>query len=309
MKPVMKFFTKALNMIRTMPVEQDPTRSNMIADDYLITAVTSAMRMSLNEARNAGRAGWWDPEVCSISYLHGMREKALQDGDHISTLNYTAMLACLETEQPQPVPENKKPVNPFEDTVAELLKRQREFSVNAFGDHNLVTGVYGHLLKELDEVALDPEDITEWADCFILAMDGAHRKLFTKGAANNIGMYATLAGWISAYMQNRSEGTYNSIDGLKEFVKASKLLAEARPETWCAFASKVIQVMQASTNFTQAQLFEAVAAKQEKNAARDWGNIEDQDPSKPIEHKRDGEEQERKEAELSQAEVNKPYEG
>lgn len=59
------------------------------------------------------------------------------------------------------------------------IKRQREFSLSTFGPFNGATGVLDHLKKELVEVEENPEDLFEWIDVIILAIDGALRSGFT----------------------------------------------------------------------------------------------------------------------------------
>lgn len=54
------------------------------------------------------------------------------------------------------------------------LKRQAAWSVETFGPQRLA-GVIDHLRKEVDEVAAEPHDLTEWVDVLILAFDGAMR--------------------------------------------------------------------------------------------------------------------------------------
>lgn len=60
------------------------------------------------------------------------------------------------------------------DLVAHL-HRQREFSVNTFGPGSRTAGVIDHISKELNEIAAAPEDVTEWVDVVLLALDGAWR--------------------------------------------------------------------------------------------------------------------------------------
>lgn len=63
---------------------------------------------------------------------------------------------------------------PYFDLVRHL-HRQREFSLKTFGPGARTKGVLAHIRKELDEVAKDPTDITEWVDIVLLALDGAYR--------------------------------------------------------------------------------------------------------------------------------------
>lgn len=60
------------------------------------------------------------------------------------------------------------------DLVAHL-RRQREFSLRAFGPGARTQGVLDHIRKELAEVEADPGDVVEWADLIMLALDGAWR--------------------------------------------------------------------------------------------------------------------------------------
>jgi hypothetical protein len=55
------------------------------------------------------------------------------------------------------------------------LDRQRAFSLKTFGPGARTEGVLAHIRKELDEVAANPGDLSEWADVVILALDGAWR--------------------------------------------------------------------------------------------------------------------------------------
>lgn len=55
------------------------------------------------------------------------------------------------------------------------IARQREWSVNTFGPGQRTAGVVDHITKELREVLDAPDDLSEWADIIILALDGAQR--------------------------------------------------------------------------------------------------------------------------------------
>ena len=55
------------------------------------------------------------------------------------------------------------------------LQRQREFSERTFGPGRRTAGVCDHIRKELIEIESAPEDVTEWIDVVILALDGAWR--------------------------------------------------------------------------------------------------------------------------------------
>lgn len=60
------------------------------------------------------------------------------------------------------------------DLVAHLY-RQRAFSRATFGPGMRTEGVTDHIRKELEEVLKEPDDIYEWVDLILLALDGAWR--------------------------------------------------------------------------------------------------------------------------------------
>ena len=59
--------------------------------------------------------------------------------------------------------------------LAEYLHRQREWSRRTFGAGKRTIGITKHIEKELREIRQDPDDLMEWIDVLILAMDGYWR--------------------------------------------------------------------------------------------------------------------------------------
>lgn len=55
------------------------------------------------------------------------------------------------------------------------LHRQRKWSERTFGPGRRTEGILDHIRKELAEVDEDPDDLVEWVDVVILALDGAWR--------------------------------------------------------------------------------------------------------------------------------------
>lgn len=55
------------------------------------------------------------------------------------------------------------------------LERQRAFSERTFGPGRRTEGVSDHIRKELAEIAENPDDLSEWVDVILLALDGAWR--------------------------------------------------------------------------------------------------------------------------------------
>jgi hypothetical protein len=60
------------------------------------------------------------------------------------------------------------------DIIAHL-ERQRAFSRRTFGPGQRTAGVLDHIRKELREIEAQPNDLEEWVDLILLAMDGAWR--------------------------------------------------------------------------------------------------------------------------------------
>ncbi len=63
------------------------------------------------------------------------------------------------------------------DLIAHL-ERQRAFSLKAFGPGERTNGILDHITKEIEEVREQPDDIMEWIDLILLALDGAWRAGF-----------------------------------------------------------------------------------------------------------------------------------
>ena len=55
------------------------------------------------------------------------------------------------------------------------VMRQREWSLKTFGPGTRANAIVDHITKELDEIRAAPDDLTEWVDVIILALDGAWR--------------------------------------------------------------------------------------------------------------------------------------
>lgn len=55
------------------------------------------------------------------------------------------------------------------------IRQQRAFSQATFGPGRRTAGVCDHIRKELEEIEKNPDDIREWVDVILLALDGAWR--------------------------------------------------------------------------------------------------------------------------------------
>ena len=59
--------------------------------------------------------------------------------------------------------------------IEDFLEKQIKWSKETFGDSKRTEGILKHIIKECDEVRENPEDLEEWVDIMILAMDGYWR--------------------------------------------------------------------------------------------------------------------------------------
>ncbi|GHW54562.1 hypothetical protein [Vibrio cholerae] len=97
-----RFLIKAMNLIvesLTGYRSSDSVIAAMneeFAEQELLLATKSEMARKLREHREKGRHGWWNKDVCSIEQLYSYRKKALDENDHVSVLNFTAMIAARE---------------------------------------------------------------------------------------------------------------------------------------------------------------------------------------------------------------------
>lgn len=60
-------------------------------------------------------------------------------------------------------------------TITNYLREQRKWSSRTFGDGKRTIGITKHIEKELAEIREAPDDLAEWIDVMILALDGYWR--------------------------------------------------------------------------------------------------------------------------------------
>jgi len=61
------------------------------------------------------------------------------------------------------------------DPFAVLVLEQQEFSEKTFGPGKRTLGMIDHIMKELAEIRDNPDDLTEYIDVMLLAIDGYWR--------------------------------------------------------------------------------------------------------------------------------------
>lgn len=62
--------------------------------------------------------------------------------------------------------------------LAEYIAAQKSWSQRTFGNGARTVGICKHIQEELAEIQRDPNDVMEWIDVIILAIDGAWRAGF-----------------------------------------------------------------------------------------------------------------------------------
>ena len=59
--------------------------------------------------------------------------------------------------------------------ISTVITWQRNWSLRTFGRGKRTEGLCRHIEKELAEIRAKPDDVEEWIDVMLLAMDGAWR--------------------------------------------------------------------------------------------------------------------------------------
>lgn len=107
--------------------------------------------------------------AASAAILAAVREDRLTAG-----MQREYRLACVEAERG-----DAPPREPFD--CATFFDAKAAWSRETFGPANRYDGVVAHIRKELDEILAQPDDLEEWVDVVLLAMDGAWRSAGAHG--------------------------------------------------------------------------------------------------------------------------------
>lgn len=158
-------------------------------------------------------------------------------------------------------------------TLLKLLQEQRQFSVSAFGPEPRLAGVLDHLKKELAEVQEATGDVTEWADCFLLCVDGSMR---AGGDPSHIDAYMS-----HGVMPEESKGQ----DGWKfHDITSDLVVLEAHINQWRRWSIMGYRVWLAAYHHGHSDLIAAAAAKLAINQARSWPDWREIPTDLAIEH-------------------------
>lgn len=157
--------------------------------------------------------------------------------------------------------------------LLKLLQEQRQFSVATFGPEPRLAGVLDHLEKELAEVQEATGDVMEWADCFLLCIDGSIR---AGGDPSNIVAY--MAHRVDLY-EAKHQGVWSFHD-----ITSDLLVLRAHTNQWQRWAIMAYQVWLAAYHHGHSDLIGAAAAKLAINQARSWPDWRESPTDQAIEH-------------------------
>lgn len=124
------------SMLAILANQQKNQLTESYADKQLTEAANFSMVQKLHIARNHGRHGWWDSQVCSIEYLYQLRDRAINDKDHISVLNFTAMIAMRESIICKEIESRQLALEALRDAI----QVSKEFGLLRTADGIVVTG-------------------------------------------------------------------------------------------------------------------------------------------------------------------------
>jgi len=91
-----KNIIEKMRSIRNIVKNHPDSSGEQYADFQLAVIARNAMETKLDEAREKGKHGWHDKEVCSVGYLKKLLEMAMIDGEWVDVMNFAAMIYIRE---------------------------------------------------------------------------------------------------------------------------------------------------------------------------------------------------------------------
>jgi hypothetical protein len=163
--------------------------------------------------------------------------------------------------------------------LAGYVATQREWSERTFGPGSRHEGVVDHIKKELREIEQKPEDVMEWVDVTILALDGAWR---TGASPDHI---ATFFEWLfNCVNPDDPQRPEAGIEAIEDMLNGLEL-ARGKEALWVMIAA-IASLVGTELAGSREAFDEALQRKAEKNHARRWPDWRTSDPTKAIEHDR-----------------------
>jgi len=71
--------------------------AEQLADARLVEHTAQSMRSRLDQARDSGKGGWWNPADRSLEELRAMLKDCFDQGDMLDVVNIAAMIHIRET--------------------------------------------------------------------------------------------------------------------------------------------------------------------------------------------------------------------
>ncbi|AET42165.1 hypothetical protein VPEG_00014 [Vibrio phage SIO-2] len=162
--------------------------------------------------------------------------------------------------------------------LSKLFNSQRSFSAKAFAGQTPL-GVFKHLEKEAVELEEDPSDLLEWADCFILTIDGAMRSRPTVASPEWCAIRTTEA------MREKSKlvTRVRSIESFKAYLNEFPSDDLDSPHAW-TYLTAILVNLAGHYGISPQQLYNVVERKIDINKSRKWGAVDPNNPDQPIHH-------------------------
>ena len=162
--------------------------------------------------------------------------------------------------------------------LLKILHEQKKISLSAFGPKPRLLGVHDHLKKEIEELYRNPKDRMEWADCFLLCIDGAMRSGWTPerfcewtGLENK----EIRVCFCAIYNHKLSRLSFD-VDILKDSIET--------PRAWGFMACKIFIAAFNHGDMGWSELLTAVNEKLQINKTRNWPDWRTVGENKAIEH-------------------------
>ncbi|ANO57559.1 hypothetical protein [Vibrio phage vB_VhaS-a] len=162
--------------------------------------------------------------------------------------------------------------------LTRVFEEQRAFSLQAF-EGQTPLGVFRHLEKEIDELLADPQDLNEWADCFILSMDGVMRSKPTVASPE----WCALRTQEAIREKSKLVTRIRDIDAFKRHVNDVPTIDTDSPHMWTYLIAMIVNAASVA-GISAHTLLKAVNDKIVINKSRKWGKVDPANPDQPIHH-------------------------
>lgn len=162
----------------------------------------------------------------SVDQIENARLRELLESNRAQTEHLIAKCDHLQWRLHR-LAENLAAEAPSGLNLVEHLHRQIAFSSRTFGPARGVGGVLDHLRKELIEIERKPEDLEEWIDVVLLALDGAWR------SGHSAEAIASALLWKQLKNEGRSWPDWRTAEPGKAIEHHREATPKPGPPQWC----------------------------------------------------------------------------